>query len=729
MNNNFDYNIYNDYQDDTNQVNSNNEIKNVINEKYHKPKKINMGKILIIGALTSIVLMLLIMKFVKVEVVGVNIVESSFTMFVNETKTLNAIVFPTNATNKNIEWSSSNANVASIDNKGQVLAKTKGTTIITVKTIDGNYKDSINVTVKSSNSSSVAVSGVKINQSNFELKIGESKKLSVTITPSKASNKKVKWSSSNVEVASIDGNGKVVAKSQGAAIITVKTVDGNYKASVNVTVKPNSNPFVAVNGVKINQSNFELKVGESKILSATVTPSNATNKNVEWSSSNTSVAYIDATGQVVARSQGTAIITVKTIDGNYKASVNVTVKSNVIGVSSVKINQSNFELKVGESKTLSATVTPSNATNKNIEWSSSNPSIATIDANGRVVAKSQGTAALTVKTIDGNHKDSINVTVKPNVISVSDIQVSKSSVSIDVGSSTDVTVNVLPSNASNKTFTCSSSNSNVASSSVNGSSCKITGVASGTTKVTVYSHDKQKSAIINVTVEVPKNVVNINVATWNVHRYRDANKEKIGEKIVSLNLDIIGIQETRSYADSSAKEESNSKYVLGEIGKITGLKNYYYTHTPAGNAVLSKRSFVSKSSTGLASCYETRGLQKTVINVNNVDISFYNTHLSYQTNCPQLQLESAYNVIKNDVNPVILVGDFNIGEDPSVIVNTLGSGYNIIAHDTNRQIYADSIIINGKGKMKYVEGSGKTIVTTGVLSDHNLVMATLSVIN
>ena len=485
---------------------------------------------------------------------------------------------------------------------------------------------------------------------------------------------------------------------------------------------------VKVIGVKIIESSIIMTVDETKILKAIVLPSDATNQKVKWSSDNELVVTVDQNGMIMAKSPGIANITVNTVDGDFKDDISITVKPKIISVNNVKIDNSSFELEIGESKTLSATISPSNATNKEIQWSSSNEKIATIDENGKVVAKEQGTATIIAKSVDGDFKDSISVTVKPKFISVSDIQIAKKSLVIEKGKSENIAVTILPTNATNKIFTCESKNQNIAAASVNGNSCRINGIGIGTTQVIVFSHDKKNNEVINVTVEEAKKIVNINVATWNIHRYRDANRNLIAEKMATLNLDIIGLQETRTYGNSSSQEENGSKYALGEIGKKIGLNNNYYTHTPAGNAILSNKSFISNNSYGLSSCHETRSLQKTVINVNNINISFYNTHLSYQTNCPQIQLESVYNIIKNDVNPVILVGDFNVG--PSTILNnTLGSDYKIIAHDTNRQIYADSIIMNGKGKLKYVDGSAKTIVTTGVLSDHNLVMATISVVN
>jgi len=248
----------------------------------------------------------------------------------------------------------------------------------------------------------VAVSGVRLNKTSTSIAEGGSETLSVTISPSDASNKTITWSSSNTNVATVDGNGRVSAKKVGTATITA-TSNNNIKASCTVTVT------ASVTGVSLNKTSITLTAGGSEILTATVTPSNATNKGVTWSSSNTSVATVDNNGKVTAKAGGTATITVKTNDGNKTATCKVTVNVAVTGVS---LNKTSLTLTVGGSETLTKTVTPSDATNKGVTWSSSNTSVATVDNNGKVTAKATGTATITVKTNDGNKTATCSVTVK-----------------------------------------------------------------------------------------------------------------------------------------------------------------------------------------------------------------------------------------------------------------------------------------------------------------------------
>ncbi len=147
-----------------------------------------------------------------------------------------------------------------------------------------------------------------------------------------------------------------------------------------------------VTAVTLNKSSISLTEGEKTTLSATVYPSNATNKTVTWTSSNTSVATVNSYGTVTAKSSGTAKITASA--GGKSASCTVTVKTETIEVTSVSISPSSKNMEVGEKATLSASVYPSNATNKTVTWSSSNTSVATV-SNGVVTAKASGTATIT----------------------------------------------------------------------------------------------------------------------------------------------------------------------------------------------------------------------------------------------------------------------------------------------------------------------------------------------
>lgn len=327
---------------------------------------------------------------------GVRLDYSKLSLKAGETAALTATVYPSNAANKAVKWISSAPDVASVDQTGKITALKPGITTITVETEDGGYTATCNVTVI--DSSIVSVTGVKLSATVAELTIGNSKQLTAAISPTNATNKGVTWSSSNTNVASVSSSGVVVAKGEGTATITVKTDDGGYTAACTIRVSKPSPSVVAVTGVKLSAIGIELPVGGSKRLSATITPSNATNKGVTWSSDNASVAAVNASGLITAKGEGSATVTVRTDDGGYTATCKITVVP-VTAPEKVEISVSADSLKYKETTKVNVSELPVGYT---VQYSSSDESIAKVDSNGNIKAVGKGTATITVKVIDPN---------------------------------------------------------------------------------------------------------------------------------------------------------------------------------------------------------------------------------------------------------------------------------------------------------------------------------------
>ena len=327
---------------------------------------------------------------------GVRLDYSKLSLKTGETAALTATVYPSNAANKAVKWISSAPDVASVDQTGKITALKPGITTVTVETEDGGYTATCNVTVI--DSSIVSVTGVKLSATVAELTIGNSKQLTAAIAPTNATNKGVTWSSSNTNVASVSSSGVVVAKGEGTATITVRTDDGGYTAACTIRVSKPSPSVVAVTGVKLSAIGIELPVGGSKRLSATITPSNATNKAVTWSSDNTSVAAVNSSGLITAKGEGTATVTVRTDDGGYTATCKITVVP-VTAPEKVEISVSADSLKYKETTRVNVSELPVGYT---VQYSSSDESIAKVDSNGNIKAVGKGTATITVKVIDPN---------------------------------------------------------------------------------------------------------------------------------------------------------------------------------------------------------------------------------------------------------------------------------------------------------------------------------------
>ena len=175
----------------------------------------------------------------------------------------------------------------------------------------------------------VSVTGVSLDKTSAELEVGGALTLTATVAPDTATNKNVSWSSSAENVATVE-NGTVTAVATGSAVITVTTEDGGKTASCTITVKKTAEGNVSVTGVNLDKTSAELEVGGALTLTATVAPDTATNKNVSWSSSAENVATVE-NGTVTAVAAGSAVITVKTEDGEKEATCTITVKEKTSG--------------------------------------------------------------------------------------------------------------------------------------------------------------------------------------------------------------------------------------------------------------------------------------------------------------------------------------------------------------------------------------------------------------
>ncbi len=221
----------------------------------------------------------------------------------------------------------------------------------------------------------------------------------------------ITWSSSDLPnwlTLNSDGTISGTPTAAGTYSFTVTATNDYGSDSKEFTLTIDQQGTIHVTSVSLDKANLELTEGETAQLTATVLPDNATNKNVTWSTSNASIATVDANGEVTAVSAGTATITA-TADGK-SATCTVTVTADTVPVTGVTMNKTSTSLYVGGSETLTATVQPGNASNQTVTWSTSDPSVATVE-NGTVTAVGRGTATITVTTVDGGFTADCTVTV------------------------------------------------------------------------------------------------------------------------------------------------------------------------------------------------------------------------------------------------------------------------------------------------------------------------------
>ena len=246
----------------------------------------------------------------------------------------------------------------------------------------------------------------------------------------------------------------------------------------------------------VTPSRIEIIEGESAALSARVSPEAASDRAVAWSSSDRSVVTVDKTGTVQGLKPGTATVTA-TAEGK-SGTCAVTVKAKAVNVTEVTLDKTELTLTEGETETLTATVKPDNADNRKVAWSSDKTEVATVDGAGRVTAVKPGEAVVTVTTEDGGKTASCKVTVKAKAVSVTEVTLDKTELTLTEGEAETLTATVKPDNADNKKVTWSSDKTEIAT--VDGAG-RVTAVKPGEAVVTVTTEDGGKTASCKVTVK------------------------------------------------------------------------------------------------------------------------------------------------------------------------------------------------------------------------------------
>ncbi|GBF32082.1 surface adhesion protein [Desulfocucumis palustris] len=342
----------------------------------------------------------------------------------------------------------------------------------------------------------VAVRSLKLNPRELTLAAGgEPVTLEVEIVPADAANVHLVWSSSKPKVATVDESGTVTPVSTGSAIIEVKTADGKKSDTCRVTVKK----AVAVRTLKLDPQSLTLAAdGEAVTLEVEISPADAANVHLVWSSSKPKVATVDENGTVTPVSTGSAIIEVATEDGKKSDTCRVTVKKSV-PVRTLKLDPQRLTLTAdGEAATLEVEILPAGASNVQLIWSSSKPKVATVDENGTVTPVSAGTAIIEVTTEDGKKSDTCRVTVK-KAVAVKDIKLNKSRLTLKCGDPpTALVAKVIPDDATNKEIIWTSTKPEVATVDDKG---VVTPVSAGSTTIKAATLDGKESAACKVTVK------------------------------------------------------------------------------------------------------------------------------------------------------------------------------------------------------------------------------------
>lgn len=242
--------------------------------------------------------------------------------------------------------------------------------------------------------------------------------------------------------------------------------------------------IINVESVSLNKTILNLVEEESETLTASIIPNDAENKECRWISSNSEIATVNNTGLVTAIKKGEAIISIITLDGNKSASCKVIVEAKYIPVSTLKLSETSVNIHKGENKQLTATISPNDATNKNIIWSSSDESIAKVDANGRITAIEIGNTTITASIENEKIKSTCDVFVE--AISVEGICLSAKTIMLMEDDQEQLSYEITPNNADDKSVTWTIDDPSIANIDENGI---ITAIKRGETIITIKTND------------------------------------------------------------------------------------------------------------------------------------------------------------------------------------------------------------------------------------------------
>ena len=353
----------------------------------------------------------------EIPVKGVSIGKPEECVYVGDRFKPDVAIVPENALNRNYTLKSLDERVAALDDEGFVVLKSYGKARIQATTEDGGYTDVCEFDVYEH------TVGIRLETEQARVRKGGRLTLAAVAQPEGKTDGRLVWSSSDGSVASVDEEGVVSGKSKGEAVITVTAVDGGYTAECRVRV------YQPVTELRMDNRSVTVDTGDDIQLTATILPYDADNKSIVWSSDNPDVADVNGKGVVTGVKAGQTVIRATSEDEGISDFCVVTVNQPVTGVSLSK-SELSFS-KIGDAEQLVANVQPADATNKELNWSSSDESVAIV-SNGRVLCSGYGSAIVYVTTVDGGYMASCVVKADDGLTGIDGVA-ADGSVSVDNG--------------------------------------------------------------------------------------------------------------------------------------------------------------------------------------------------------------------------------------------------------------------------------------------------------
>ena len=375
-----------------------------------------------------------------VQAISLNATQKN--LIIGESFAFTATAMPENATNRNVIWKLVSGDAISLSNTGVIQAKKVGEALVRAEAADGSGTTAeCKVVVKPR-----LVQSISLNSTQKELIVGDAFSLTATLSPENATNRHVIWKLVSGDAISLSNTGVIQAKKVGAALVRAEAADGSgITAECKVVVKPR-----LVQAISLNATQKAVTVGDSFTLTATLSPENATNRNVIWKLVSGNAISLSNTGVIQAKKVGEALVRAEAADGSgTTAECKVVVKPRLVQAISLNATQKN--LIIGESFAFTATAMPENATNRNVIWKLVSGDAISLSNTGVIQAKKVGEAIVRAETADGSGITAeCKVVVKPRLVQSISLNLEKDTVAI--GEHFTVTADVLPKNATNSTL-------------------------------------------------------------------------------------------------------------------------------------------------------------------------------------------------------------------------------------------------------------------------------------
>ena len=364
--------------------------------------------------------------------------------------------------------------------------------------------------ISSCGSSTVVPNSITLNKTSLTLNVEQTETLIATVKPDNASDKSVIWSSSDDSGISVNENGLVTALKVGNYTVTcTANANKNVKTICSVVVSPAFHPVTAIT---LDKYDVTANENETIPIKVSVFPDNSTDKTFICESSDAAIASFDyETSKIVTKAAGSVILKFRSNSNPDVVSFDchVTVKPSYIPVTDIVLNKTSLEFIEEDTFSLTATVKPDDASNKNISWSSSNPSVANINQDGLVTAYKEGTCQIICKSLDiGKLQRICEVKVNKKIIPVDSVTLDQHSVTVDINKSIKLSATVLPNNATDKSVIYSVDNSGHVSVSQNG---VVTALSGGIASIKCTSiFDPTKFDVCTINVNVPVSSISLN---------------------------------------------------------------------------------------------------------------------------------------------------------------------------------------------------------------------------